>query len=118
MGADKKASQAAEQTVAATMQPTQETSIPSVPVVATTSVKAGLIKKKGSYAENIFDLAVSPQTAARCTQHCALICLSFQMLKMSHNCDLYCHVLQSFCSSQVLPQPQRPHSLGDLLTAA
>jgi len=59
MGADKKASQAAEQTVAATMQPRQETSIPSVPLVATNSVEAGPIKKKGSYAENIFDLAVS-----------------------------------------------------------
>jgi len=97
MGADKKASQAAEQTVAATMQ---ETSIPSVPVVATNSVKAGLIKKKGSYAENIFDLAVSSQTAARCTQHCALVCLTFQMQKKPHNCDLYCHVLQSFCNPQ------------------
>ena len=59
MSADKEASKAAQQTVAATVQPAQETTAPSIPFPATNIVQAAPAEKKSSRAENIFDLAVS-----------------------------------------------------------
>ena len=59
MSADKKASQAAEQAVAATVQPAQESSTPSIPFAAVKSMNTAPAERKSSRAENIFDLAVS-----------------------------------------------------------
>ena len=59
MSADEEASKAAQQTVAATMQPAQEVSAPAIPLAAANSMKAAPAEKKSSRAENIFDLAVS-----------------------------------------------------------
>lgn len=65
--AGKEASQAAEQTMAATMQPTPETSIPSVPLAAANSMTPASAEKKASRAEKIFDLAVSCLPATKFT---------------------------------------------------
>ena len=70
MVADKKASQAAEQTVAATMQPAQETSIPIVPLVATNSVEASPIKKKGLLCREHLRSGSEPSDS--CKMHTAL----------------------------------------------
>ncbi len=59
MSADKKASNAAKQAVAATVQPAQEPSTPSIPFATSNSMKTAPAERKSSRAENIFDLAVS-----------------------------------------------------------
>ncbi|CAL5224468.1 g7160 [Coccomyxa viridis] len=58
MSADKKASNAAKQAVAATVQPAQEPSTPSIPFATSNSMKTAPAERKSSRAENIFDLAV------------------------------------------------------------